>query len=125
MKGHGSDFLLLETLDRTELKFYHIPNQFVMPQTIYIDDGKKMNFAFSKVDGSANNLNLVACTFDAKWSNKCELYPISLHESSSDLGGLSWMQIGPAFPFDMVDGMCAHQIIVSGEYIVYSCSKMF
>ena len=25
----------------------------------------------------------------------------------------------------MVEGMCAHQIVISGEYIAYSCSKMF
>lgn len=25
----------------------------------------------------------------------------------------------------MVEGMCAHQIVISDQYVVYSCSKMF
>ena len=48
-----------------------------MPKTISIID-KKINFAFSKVDGSTNNFNLVACTYDAKWANKCELHSFTI-----------------------------------------------
>ena len=47
-------------------------NDIVMPQTISMDD-KKVNFAFSRVDGSVDSFNLLACTYDAKWSNKCQL----------------------------------------------------
>ena len=88
VKGHGGDFLVFENLDKTELKLYHISNEMLMPQTIYID-GKRMNFALSKVDGSTDSFNLIACTFDAKWNNKCELYPIDVLPPND--AGLSWL----------------------------------
>lgn len=52
--GHGGDFLILQTLDQMELKFYHVSSKFLMPQTIKFDDGLKMSFALSKAMGSAN-----------------------------------------------------------------------
>ena len=85
-------------------------------EVLSIND-KKMNFAMS--NNEVNSFNLIACTFDAKWSNKCELRTLKLVEE------LSWLSVGPAFEFDMVEGMCAHKVILTPDYIVFSCSKLF
>ena len=90
-----------------------------MPQSIQIN-GKKLNFAFSRVDGSDDSYKLIACTMDAKWNNKCEIYPFKVIKE------LKWLLTEELpYVFDMAEGMCAHQIVLSGEYIAFSCSKMF
>lgn len=94
-------------------------NDLVMPNVIEVAGNRKINFAFSTVDKSDNVYNLLVCTFDAKWNNKCELYPITV------LKELNWLQIDRAYSFDMAEGMCAHSMIISGEYMAFSCSKMF
>jgi len=37
----------------------------------------------------------------------------------------NWLTVGPPDPFDMADGMCAHKLVLSGEFIAFSCSKNF
>jgi hypothetical protein len=48
-----------------------------MPRKIEMG-GLKMNFALSREDQSNNKFNLLVCTFDAKWNNKCEIIPITV-----------------------------------------------
>ena len=74
--GHAGDFIVVESFDHTEFRFFHFPNDILMPQYIGID-GKKMNFAMSRIDGEEHVFNFIACTYDAKWNNKCEIYPIT------------------------------------------------
>lgn len=38
---------------------------------------------------------------------------------------LGWLSMGPAFEFDMAEGMCAHRVTLTPDYIVFSCSKLF
>lgn len=78
-----------------------------------------MNFAITRQDGTQNSFYLVACTYDNKWNNRCEIHPIEVRVA------LNWLEIEPKYAFDMAEGMCAHSLVVTGEYIVYSCSKMF
>lgn len=78
-----------------------------------------MNFAMSRADLSTNVFNLLVCTFDAKWNNKCEITPITV------LNEVNWLQVDRAYNFDMAEGMCAHKIILTGEFMAFSCSKMF
>lgn len=85
MVGHGGEFILLENLDKTEMRIYHMTNDLVMPNVIEVAGNRKINFAFSTVDKSDNVYNLLVCTFDAKWNNKCELYPITV------LKELNWL----------------------------------
>ena len=99
--GHAGEFVVLESLDMKELKLYHMANNLVMPQTVKIN-GKKMNFAISKVDGFSDKFNLIACTYDAKWDNKCELYLITVFKE------VNWLQVDKPYAFDMAEGMCAH-----------------
>ena len=116
--GHAGDFIVVQSLDQTQLRIFHFPNDLLMPHTISIDD-KKLNFALSRVDGLEHSFNMIVCTYDAKWNNRCEIYPITA------LQDVNWLQIDSEYEFDMAEGMCAHSIVMSGEFIVYSCSKMF
>ena len=80
-----------------------------------------MNFAMARDDSRemGENHNVIACTLDAKWDNKCEVHPII------DIVEINWLYMDTESTFDMAEGMCAHQIILTGEYIVFSCSKLF
>ena len=74
----------------------------------------------ARVDGTEDSYKLIACTMDAKWQNKCEIYPFKVIKE------LNWLLAEePPYVFDMAEGLCAHQIQLSGEYIAFSCSKMF
>ena len=65
-----------------------------------------MNFAMSR-SPDGNSINLIVCTYDALWSNKCELRSVTLVEE------LKWASIGQAYSFDMEEGMCAHKLTIT------------
>ena len=80
---------------------------------------RKLNFALSRVEDSVEKYRLLVCTYDAQWMNQCLIHQISVLPIQKKI------QISSAQPFDMTDGMCSHQLFVSDDYIVVSCSKMF
>lgn len=116
--GHAGDFVIIESLELRQMRIYHMANDLILPTVINIAD-QKMNFAITRQDGTQDSFYLVACTFDNKWNNSCEIYPIEVRVA------LNWVEIEKKYAFDLVDGMCAHNLVITGEYIVYSCSKMF
>ena len=73
----------------------------------------------AQVEGTVEQYRLLVCTYDAKWNNLCKMFPISV------LPVQTRIEIGHEFAFSMAEGMCAHQIFLSDDYIVFSCSKMF
>ena len=99
-------------------------NSILAQRAISIGDGRRLNFAlarshYSDSSSGNNSYNLLACTYDAKWNNKCELHPIEL------INELKWLTLGSKYEFDMAEGMCAHAMVLTDEYIAFSCSKMF
>ena len=63
-----------------------------------------MNFALASDQTREFGLtfNLIACTLDAQWDNKCEVHPITY------ILELKTFYMDTEFLFDLTGGMCAH-----------------
>ena len=83
------------------------------------EKAKRLSFAMARVEGTVEQYRLLVCTYDAKWNNLCKMYPISVLPLQTRI------EVGHEFAFSMAEGMCAHQIFLSDDYIVFSCSKLF
>ena len=84
--GHGGEFIILESTDKIELKIYHMSNDLLMPKAISIE-GKVMNFALTRLDGTEDSFLLIVCTFDNKWANACEIHPLQVRVA------LNWLEM--------------------------------
>jgi len=62
---------------------------------------------------------LLACTYDAKWHNKCLFYPLEVHVMEDKV------TMGSPVKFEAQEGMCAHDALLTPEYVIFSCSKFF
>ena len=120
--ANAGDFIIMKSFDETELRILDFFSGMMHPTVIEIKDegvARKLNFALSRVKGSMEKYRLIACTYDARWNNTCRMFPISVLPLQSRIS------VGTEFAFSMAEGMCAHQIVLTDEYIVFSCSKMF
>ena len=86
---------------------------------MYDQKFRRLNFALTRLAGSLEKYKLLVCTYDAQWMNQCVIHQISVLPIQKKI------QISSAYKFDMIDGMCAHQMFISDDYMVFSCSKMF
>jgi hypothetical protein len=80
-------------------------------------DGHRLNFDLMRVDDQT--YKLLVCTYDAGDNNSCIVYglDVSVVEKS--------ISVSEAADFDLAEGMCAHKVVLSPEFYVLSCAKIF
>jgi len=116
--ANAGDFIILLSKDKKEIRVLDFFSRMMHPIVIDIA-GNKLNFAMSRVAGTIEKYQLLVCTYDAKWDNSCRMFPISV------LPVQKRIEIGAENSWPMAEGMCAHRMYLSDDFIVLSCSKMF
>ena len=111
----------MQSFDLTEIRILDRFNGMMNPLVIEIreKEAKRLNFALTRVEGALGQYKLIACTYDAQWRNSCKMYVISVIPLQNRI------DVGSEFVFNIAEGMCAHQIVLTDDYIVFSCSKLF
>ena len=72
------------------------------------------------LEKSLTSYDVLVCTYDAKWHNRCMLYPVEVHTIEGSVSAKE-----PPIVFEPKEGMCAHDLHLTPEYIIFSCSKLF
>ena len=70
---------------------------------------------------------MVVCTIDASWQNRCSMHKIQVIQGpvSNQLEISDFNSNPNKNLFELTEGMCAHHMSISTQYIALSCSKVF